>query len=187
MLERFTRNARDVVLRAHEEARRSGAAEVSPSHLFETLVAADGVLAVHVLEDLGAPRDEVRRVVRGLAGYRPGELREDDAEALRLLGIDLDDVMRRIDLDLGGQDEATPAGPGKVRHSRPRFAKASKKVLELALRESIRLGDGFIGTEHVLLGLVRAGDPVVLGTLEAFDLTPDDVRRAVDEAERRTG
>jgi ATP-dependent Clp protease ATP-binding subunit ClpA len=187
MLERFTRNARDVVLRAHEVTRRSGAAEVSPSHVFEAVVEADGVLAVHVLEDLGAPRDKVRRVVRGLAGHRPGALSEDDAEALRLLGIDLDEVMRRIDHDLGGQEEVAALGPGQVRHSRPRFAKASKKVLELSLREAIRLGDGFIGTEHILLGLVRAGDPVVLGTLEAFDLTPDDVRRAVDEAERRTG
>jgi len=60
-------------------------------------------------------------------------------------------------------------------------------VLELSLREAIRLGDGFIGTEHVLLGLVRTGDDVVLRTLAAFDISPDDVRRGVDEAERRTG
>jgi ATP-dependent Clp protease ATP-binding subunit ClpA len=186
MLERFTRNARDIVLRAHEVARRTGAPEVLPSHLFETVVAADGVLAVHVLEDLGAPRDEVRQVVRGLTGHLPGGLSEDDAEALRLLGIDLDDVVRRIDHDLGGTP-GQPPGAGQARHSRPRFAKSSKKVLELALREAIRLGDGFIGTEHVLLGLVRSGDPVVMRTLEAFDLTAEDVRRGVDGAERRTG
>jgi ATP-dependent Clp protease ATP-binding subunit ClpA len=114
-------------------------------------------------------------------------LSTDDAEALRLLGIDLDDVMRRIDRDLGGAAENETAGPRKVRHARPRFAKASKKVLELSLREAIRLGDGFIGSEHILLGLLRAADPVVIGTLEAFDLKPEDVRRAVEEAERRTG
>jgi ATP-dependent Clp protease ATP-binding subunit ClpC len=60
-------------------------------------------------------------------------------------------------------------------------------VLELSLREAIRLGDGFIGSEHILLGLVRPGDPVVIGTLETFDPKPEDRRRAVDEAERRTG
>jgi ATP-dependent Clp protease ATP-binding subunit ClpC len=60
-------------------------------------------------------------------------------------------------------------------------------VLELCLREAVRLRDGFIGTEHVLLGLIRSQDAVVLGTLQAFDLAPDDVRRAVEEAERRTG
>jgi ATP-dependent Clp protease ATP-binding subunit ClpA len=187
MLERFTRNARDVVLRAHEAARAAGAAEVLPAHLFVTLVDTDGTLAVHVLEDLGATREEVRRVVRGLTGHRPMGLSTDDAEALRLLGIDLDDVMRRIDRDLGGAAENETAGPRKVRHARPRFAKASKKVLELSLREAIRLGDGFIGSEHILLGLLRAADPVVIGTLEAFDLKPEDVRRAVEEAERRTG
>ncbi len=186
MLERFTRNARDVVLRAHEAARRDGAAEVLPAHLFETVVGTDKTLAVHVLEGLGAPREEVRRVVRGLTGHRPAGLNDEDAEALRLLGIDLDDVMRRIDHDLGG-DDGEARGPGKVRHSRPRFAKASKKVLELSLREAVRLGDGFIGTEHVLLGLIRSGDPTVMKTLAAFDLSADDVRRAVDEAERRTG
>ncbi|MEO6512761.1 MAG: Clp protease N-terminal domain-containing protein [Nocardioides sp.] len=182
MLERFTRNARDIVVRAHESARAAGAAEVLPAHLFATVVGTDGTLAVHVLEDLGAPREEVRRVVAGLTGHRPAGLSEDDAEALRVLGIDLDDVVRRIEDELGSPADATRARP-----SRPRFAKASKKVLELSLREAVRLGDGFIGTEHVLLGLIRSGDRVVLGTLEAFDLTPDDVRRAVDEAERRTG
>jgi ATP-dependent Clp protease ATP-binding subunit ClpA len=185
MLERFTRNARDIVVRAHEAARATGATEVLPAHLFATLVETDGTLAAHVLEDLGAPSEEVRRVVRGLAGHRPAGLSEDDAAALRVLGIDLDDVVRRIEDELGG-----PAGTGSpttARHSRPRFAKSSKKVLELSLREAVRLRDGFIGTEHVLLGLIRSQDAVVLGTLQAFDLAPEDVRRAVEEAERRTG
>ena len=182
MFERFTRNARRVVLQAHEVARRTDADEVLPAHLFAAIVEADGILAVHVLEDLGAPRTDLRQVVRDLTGQHPAGLSEDDAEALRVLGIDLDEVIRRIDSDLGGIPE--PAG---ARHSRPRFSTGAKKVLELSLREAIRLGDGFIGTEHVLLGLIRTGDDVVLRTLAAFDVSPDDVRRAVDEAERRTG
>ena len=182
MFERFTRNARTVVLQAHEVARRTDADEVLPVHLFAAIVEADGILAVHVLEDLGAPRIELRQVVRGLTGQHPAGLSEDDAEALRVLGIDLDEVIRRIDSDLGGIPD-----PAAARHSRPHFSKGAKKVLELSLREAIRLGDGFIGTEHVLLGLVRTGDDVVLRTLAAFDLDPDDVRRGVDAAERRTG
>jgi len=182
MFERFTRDARTVVLGAHEVARRTGAKEVLPSHLFAALVEADGTLALHVLEDLGARRTDLRRVVRDLTGAQPGGLSEDDAEALRVLGIDLDEVVRRIDRDLGGTLD-----PAAVRHSKPRFSTGAKKVLELSLREAVRLGDGFIGTEHVLLGLLRAGDGVVLRTLTAFDLSADDVRRAVDEAERRTG
>ena len=182
MFERFTRNARTVVLSAHEVARRTDADEVLPAHLFAALVEADGTLAVHVLADLGASRTDLRKVVRDLTGQHPGGLSEDDAEALRVLGIDLGEVVRRIDHDLG----PTP-DPAVARHSKPRFSKGAKKVLELSLREAIRLGDGFIGTEHVLLGLIRTGDDVVLRTLATFDLSPDDVRRAVDEAERRTG
>jgi len=60
-------------------------------------------------------------------------------------------------------------------------------VLELSLREALRLKDGFIGTEHILLGLVRVGDRVVNDTLATFDLAVDDVRRAVEEADRRAG
>ena len=60
-------------------------------------------------------------------------------------------------------------------------------MLELSLREALQLGDGFIGTEHVLLGILRQGDKVALETLEAFDLTVADVRRAVQEADRRAG
>jgi ATP-dependent Clp protease ATP-binding subunit ClpA len=182
MFERFTPNARTVVLQAHEVARRTDADEVLPAHLFAALVEADGILAVHVLEDLGVSRTTLRQVVRDLTGQHPAGMSEDDAEALRVLGIDLDEVIHRIDRDLGGTPDPTTA-----RHGKPRFSRAGKKVLELSLREAIRLGDGFIGTEHVLLGLVRTGDDVVLRTLAAFEISPDDVRRGVDEAERRTG
>jgi len=180
MLERFTRNARAVVIGAQSIAQRVGAAEVRPAHLLESLVATDSTLAMRVLGGLGAPGDEVRRVVRGLAAQYADGLDADDAEALKLLGIDLDDVLSRID-----GDPAAEGGP--IPRGHKRFARQSKKVLELSLREALRLGDGFIGTEHVLLGLIRTGDHTVLQLLAAFDLDPDDVRRAVAEADRRAG
>jgi ATP-dependent Clp protease ATP-binding subunit ClpA len=180
MFERFTRNARAVVVGAQEVAARSGAPEVRPAHLLESLVATDSILAMRVLADLGAPGDEVRRVVRGLAVRYSDGLDADDAEALKLLGIDLDDVISRIGRDLSSGRE--PIGQGCQR-----FAAEAKKVLELSLREAVRLHDGFIGTEHLLLGLIRAGDRTVLQTLAAFDLDPDDVGRAVDGADRRAG
>jgi ATP-dependent Clp protease ATP-binding subunit ClpA len=180
MLERFTRNARAMVIGAQEVAARTGATEVRPTHLLESLVATDGVLAMQVLAQLGAPGDEVRRVVRGLAAQYADGLDADDAEALKLLGIDLEMVLGRIDGDL------TDSG-GPIPKGHKRFARQSKKVLEMSLREAIQLGDNFIGTEHVLLGILRQGDGTALETLKAFDLTVDDVRRAVDEADRRAG
>ena len=180
MFERFTRNARMVVVGSQEIAARAGTPEVRPAHLFESLVSRDGALAMKVLAELGASGDEVRRVVRGLNAQYADGLDAEDAEALKLLGIDLDDVIRRIDHDLND-------GRGLIPKGHKRFARESKKVLELSLREAFRLGDNFIGTEHVLLGLLRQGDHVALETLKAFDLAVDDVRRAVDEADRRAG
>ncbi len=178
MFERFTHNARAVVVGAQEAALRTGAPEVRPAHLLESLVSGDATLAVRVLAGLGAPGDEVRRVVSGLTAQYADGLDADDAEALRLLGIDLDDVLSRIDGDL--TDRRRPSG-------HRRLTRASKKVLEHSLREALRLGDGFIGTEHLLLGLVRSGDATVLATLAAFDLEPADVRRAVETTDRRAG
>jgi ATP-dependent Clp protease ATP-binding subunit ClpA len=180
MLERFTRNARAVVAGAQGVAAHARTPEVRPAHLLESLVATDSILAMKVLADLGAPGDEVRRVVRGLATQYFDGLDADDAEALKLLGIDLDDVLSRIEGDLSDCGGPIPTG-------HKRFARESKKVLELTLREAMQLGDNFIGTEHLLLGLIRTGDATVLKTLAAFDLDPDDVRRGVYEADRRAG
>ena len=133
MFERFTRNARAVVVDAQSIAVRAGAPEVRPAHLFESLAARDGVLAMQVLAQLGAPADEVRRVVRGLSSRYSDGLDAEDAEALKLLGIDLDEVISRIDRDL------SDCG-GPITKGHRRLGRGSKKVLELSLREALQLG-----------------------------------------------
>ena len=60
-------------------------------------------------------------------------------------------------------------------------------MLALALREAIALRHDYIGSEHLLLGLVRDGDRVVLDTLAAFDVEPESLRRRVADAARRAG
>src|SRR5438270_4799711 len=70
--------------------------------------------------------------------------------ALASLGAGLDDVRREID-DMIGRGSATPEGHIP-------FTPRSHKVLELALREALQLGHNYVGTEHVLLGLVREGE-----------------------------
>ncbi len=177
MFERFTRRSRAVVEAAVKGAKAAGAREVQPEHLLEAILLEGRGVAVAVLAQLGAPADEVRATLLRSRARRPGELDEGDAEALRVLGIDLDDVVRRIEGNLGRD---LPRRRGHLP-----FAKRSKKSLELALREALRLGDGFIGTEHLLLGLVRSGDQVVLDTLAAFDVEPDALRAAVAATERR--
>jgi ATP-dependent Clp protease ATP-binding subunit ClpA len=177
VFERFTRRARKVVIAAVDGARDAGAAEVRPEHVLEALLAERDSAAVAALTGLAVRPEEMRRLLRDLRARRPGELDEDDAEALRVLGIDLDEVVRRIERDLGGKRRG--------RRGHLPFTKGCKKALELSLREAIRLGDGFIGTEHLLLGLVRADDPVVQEVLAAFEVDPDALRTAIGASERR--
>ena len=62
------------------------------------------------------------------------------------------------------------------------FTPRAKKVLELALREALALSHNYIGTEHVLLGLVRESEGVAVRVLRDFGTTPEQVR---EEVQRR--
>ncbi|HEU5046015.1 MAG TPA: Clp protease N-terminal domain-containing protein [Nocardioidaceae bacterium] len=179
MLERFTAPARSTVEGAREHAVASTAGEVRPEHLLMALLDRRGCLAVRVVAELGATADEVRRSLdRHRLRYVDG-LDEDDAEALRAIGIDLDEVVRRIDRNLGGLRASTP--------KRLPFSRPAKKVLELALREAIALRHNYIGTEHLLLGLARCDDRVVADTLAELGLERGRLRAAVADAVREAG
>ena len=62
---------------------------------------------------------------------------------------------------------------------------APTDVLELALREAVSMRHNYIGTEHILLGLVREGDVIVRDTLVAAGVDPTTLRAAVAEAVRK--
>ena len=84
------------------------------------------------------------------------------ARSLESLGISLDAVRQQVE-EIIGRGEQAPSGHIP-------FTPRAKKVLELSLREALQLGHGYIGTEHILLGLLREGDGVaaqVLVTLGA--------------------
>ncbi len=84
------------------------------------------------------------------------------AKALESVGISLDAV-RTMVTETVGSSGASPSGS-------PPFTPRAKKVLELSLREALQLGHNYIGTEHLLLGLLREGEGVaatVLGHLGA--------------------
>ena len=176
MLERFTGPAREAVTEARRHAQEATASEVRPEHLLTALLERDGCLAVQVLERLGAPAERVRAELDRHRRHYVDGLDRDDAEALAAIGIDLDEVVRRIDRNLGGLRKAT---------GRLRFSRAAKKVLELSLREAVALRHNYIGTEHLLLGLARSDDRVVADTLAGCGLSRPALRESVAEAVRR--
>jgi len=103
-----------------------------------------------------------------------GLLREGNgyaARALESLGISLDAVRQQVEEIIGhGQQAPSPHIP---------FTPRAKGVLELSLRESLQLGHGYIGTEHILLGLLREGDGVAAQVLVRLGADLDRVREQV--------
>jgi ATP-dependent Clp protease ATP-binding subunit ClpA len=185
MFERFTKRSRAAVERGLELARASGSDEVRADHLLLAVIDDEDALAVRVLGDLGVPVARVREAVeRRQAGSRRHGFEEGDAEALQTIGIDLDQVLHHVDENLG--DDLSGA-VGAMRSGRLRFAKESKKVLELALREALRLGHNYIGTEHILLGLLRIEGGAVPEAFAELGLRHRAVSTAIVDALRRAG
>lgn len=109
MFERFTKPARRVVSTAVEYSQQTMAEEIRPEHLLLALLDETDSLAGRVLQAQGAPAAEVRGVLDRLRQKYVDGLDEDDAEALKALGIDLDEVVRRIERNLGGLRAPGPA------------------------------------------------------------------------------
>ena len=103
-----------------------------------------------------------------------GLVRERDGvagKALASLDISVEAVRRQIE-EIVGQGRAAPTGHIP-------FTPRSKKVLELSLREALQLGHNYIGTEHILLGLIREGEGVAMQVLIKLGADPHRVRETV--------
>ncbi|HEV3230204.1 MAG TPA: Clp protease N-terminal domain-containing protein [Solirubrobacteraceae bacterium] len=138
MFERFTEEARQVVVLAQQESRTLKHNYIGTEHLL-----------------LGLLREE-----NGLA-----------AQALTSLDITIDAVRDQVARIVGlGNDVASGQIP---------FTPRSKKVLELSLQEALSLGHNFIGTEHILLGLLRENEGVAARVLVDFGADAERVRNEV--------
>ena len=93
------------------------------------------------------------------------------AKALEALGISLETVSQQIQEIIG------PAKPPPSGHSR--FSPRAKQVLKLSLREALQLGHHYIGTEHLLLGLMREGEGVAAQVLVKLGADLSGVRQQV--------
>jgi ATP-dependent Clp protease ATP-binding subunit ClpA len=164
MFERFHRDARIAVVVAQEEAREMHAGEITPGHILLGVLESAGHGLSELLAQHGLTTDAVRS--RLVADDAP--LTDDDAVALRSIGIDLDEVRDRI-AKAFGEDAFRRGGRrdrGRRRSGRHiRFQRSAKKVLELALREALAHKDNWIGCEHIVLGILRGRDDVAASAL----------------------
>lgn len=78
-------------------------------------------------------------------------------------------------------EEAIPCGKGRARKERLSYSQGAKKVIEFAFEEGQRLGHNYIGSEHLLLGLLREGGGIAGRALRECGLELESVRKAVKE------
>ena len=93
------------------------------------------------------------------------------AKGLEALGISLEGVRSQVE-EIIGQGQQAPSGHIP-------FTPRAKKVLELSLREALQLGHNYIGTEHILLGLIREGEGVAAQVLVKLGADLNRVRQQV--------
>ncbi len=170
MFEKFTKDARSVVIDAQQVARELRSPSIDSRHLLVALVAPVGTTSASAMSGGTVPAglaatgldaaDIAARARRAI-----GESVTLDADALASVGIDLEEIRRRTD-EVFGAGALERAGTRKARRGKHvPFTPDAKKALELALREAIRLQDKSIDSEHLLLGILRADCPAgrVLG------------------------
>ncbi|MEU2562194.1 Clp protease N-terminal domain-containing protein [Streptomyces longispororuber] len=158
MFEQFTKNARAVVTGAVTHAERTDAEAVDESHLLLSLLDRQGSRASFALAALGADRRR-EEIARELAeARRRGGLSQADTEALAGLGIDVEEVVARVEQAHGAGVLASAGatrgrwGFGSWSGRRP-FTREAKGTLVSALRIATARGDRTIGDEHLLLAL----------------------------------
>ena len=205
MFERFTGEARQTVVVAQDSARLLGHPRIGTEHLLLGLLRGSDHAGARALAEAGITRDGVLATIGRLEQAGPEsdrELAEKDAAALRSIGIDIDAVRAALEESFGpgalenGPVQGAGAGPGSTdqgpwwrRRNRneppagaPRghipFTPRAKKALELSLREALALKHGYIGTEHVLLGLIRE-DGTAVRILREEGVEPRQLRKLV--------
>jgi ATP-dependent Clp protease ATP-binding subunit ClpC len=134
MFERFTERARQVVVLAQDEARHRNHQHIGTEHLLLGLLREEEGLAARVLEGVGVTYDKVSGPVSNIQ----------NPEAVAVVPHDETEEQR------------------EAREAKTPFTGRCRKVLELALREALSLGHNYIGTEHILLGLLRENEGVAV-------------------------
>ncbi|MGI9098309.1 MAG: Clp protease N-terminal domain-containing protein [Solirubrobacteraceae bacterium] len=147
MFERFTRESRRAVVRAQEAASRLGAEQVEPEHLILALAGGCGDPAALALAEVGVDPEAIAAAIE-----------EDLVAMLELVGV---------------PPSVVASTPPQPRLDLPGLSPPTKQALERSLREALRRRDRRVGTEHLLLGVLRPPAATVRRVLSRLDVEPE--------------
>ncbi|MFC7533670.1 Clp protease N-terminal domain-containing protein [Actinoplanes sp. GCM10030250] len=184
MFERFTKEARAIVIGAQGQARALGHETIGTEHTLLALLASENGSVREAVRDNGVDRDYVlAAIIRHVGDHSEAATIADrdaeDAAVLKSIGIDLEAVRAAIEENFGAGALHLPRPAPKKRGIFGRFSAGSghvpfsprnKKVLELSLREAIRLKQNFIAPEHIMLGILREGQGLAAMILSERDV-----------------
>jgi ATP-dependent Clp protease ATP-binding subunit ClpC len=165
MFNRLTDRSRNCVQAAFEEARMLGHDSLGDEDLLLGILRADEGIAAEALSSLGVTLEGARE-----------ESQERLSDALFSIGISFE-VMRR---EAGDAFEMRISDNRRIPYS-PR----AKKVLVEARKEMRRLGDNYLGTEHILFGMLRNEDGTAVRMLASMGVSPEMLEDRVFELRRR--
>ncbi len=178
MFERFTKGARAVVTGAAVHAERIGASSVTEEHMLLALLDQEGSRASFAVASLGLTGRRASLEAALAEARRRGGLTKADTEALAGIGIDVTEIVARVE---GAHGEGALAGGRRNRRwwsGHRAFGAGAKSILEQSLRVALGRGDRFIGEEHLLLALT-ARPGVVADVLAEHGATYATVERAL--------
>jgi ATP-dependent Clp protease ATP-binding subunit ClpC len=165
MFSRLTDKSRNCVHAAFEEARMLGHDSLGDEDLLLGVLRADEGVAVEALSSLDITLEGVRE-----------ESQERFSEALSSIGISLENIRR----------EAGDAFEMRIPDNRRiPFSPRAKKALVEARKEMRRLGDNYLGTEHILLGMLRNEDGMAITILARMGVSPEMLEDRLFELRRR--
>ena len=202
MPERFTGDARQVVVCASEQARRLGHGFIGGEHLLYGLACADGEVGA-VLRERGVTPERVEAEFVRLLGPRAaagGRLFDAlDRDALTTIGIDLDAVRERVESAFGPAALAPAApAPRRWRRSRPGWdsgpatghmplTRRAKKCLDCSRREARAHPGVHLGPEHIALALLAMDDGVPHRILSVIGASAPRLGAEIRDRCRRAG
>lgn len=179
MFERFSAGARAVVAGAVDRAQKAGSRAVTEQHMLLALLDRRGSdRASFAVTALGLTDRRASVEAALAAADRRGGLTKADTDALAGIGIDVTEIVARIEDAHGEGALAQDRKDRRGRSGRVPFNRGAKTVLERSLRVALGRGDRFIGEEHILLALTVIPGAVA-DVLAEHGATHETVTRAL--------